>query len=498
MIDNSWGYFDTGSFTDNYGIHVSGALAEVKPCLTPHSEPWQNYFDISAWTSEKDFYEQFSLDPTESGSSDPADGTKGNESESNGFGDNITDQELQAFSRRRINEYSRSNDSRLWRKSPVDYFSGKNAFSGKKAFPGKKAFSGKHVQTPPLERPVETPNWRRVRTPNFIASSTKTDGESSPLRSYTKCFTTSPNEKVQRRTQRSHLKWDAPIMLKGTEILACPDTGSEQNILSKDSANKLGVLEQLDPSQSGKFILGNGKATWSLGAIELEMCFSQQPEVLLPCMFHVFETLIRPAILGGVFLRHTETLTKYRQSRLRRRVVHPSSRPEVMQIGYARERFRCFVDAVMVDVHADTGSEMDLVSQRFVRKSSHQAQALQNPMAVQFADGSVGCISHQIFTRFSADLERPKTEWDGKWFYVLDDLPCEILLGNETLDNLDAFNRETSFVMEVLDPDRIQLCTIFWARHLDQKASRLWDKFSTLKAEKRKTNADGKSRASSM
>lgn len=482
MVGYSEGHFDPGwSFTDNYGVPVSPGLAPVKPELMPHDEPWKNYFEVSAWLAEKDFYEQFSLDTTGSGSSDPADGTNGNP-ENNVFGDNITDQELRVFSRRRNNEYSRSRseDSRVRRKSPVDSLSGKNA------------------QTHLLERPAEAPDWRRVRTPNFTASSTKTDGESSPLRSYTKAFTPLPDESVQRRTQRSQLKWDAPIMQKGTEILAYPDTGSEQNILSKDSAKKLGVLEQLDPSQSSKFILGNGKATWSLGAIELEMCFSQQPEALLTCMFHVFETLIRPAILGGVFLRHTETLTRYRQSRLRRRVVPPSSWPEVMQIGYARERFRCYVDAVMVDVHADTGSEMDLVSKSFVRKSSHQAKALQNPMAIQFADGSVGRISHQIFTRFSADLERPKTEWDGKWFYVLDDLPCEILLGNETLDSLNAFNRETSFVMEVLDPDGIQLCTIFWARHLDQKASRLWDKFSTLKAEKRKTSTDGKFRDSSM
>ncbi|KAK5046544.1 hypothetical protein LTR84_008347 [Exophiala bonariae] len=290
--------------------------------------------------------------------------------------------------------------------------------------------------------------------------------------------------------RRSKLKWDAPINLRGSEILACPDTGSEQNILSNDIAGELGVLDQIDPSRSCKFILANGKASWSLGTIELEMCFSKQPEILFTCIFHVFESLIRPVILGGVFLRNSDTLTKHRHSRLRRRFEPISGYPTVLHIGYARERFRCYVDSVMVDTHADTGSEMDLVSSKFVQKSTQRAKALETPMAVQFADGTFGEISHHIFTRFSADLERPKSEWEGKWFYVLDDLPCEVLLGDDTLDMLDAFNRETSFVMEVLDPEGIQLCTIFWAHHLDQKASKLWNKFSVLDLEKHKRSAD--------
>ncbi|KIW32348.1 uncharacterized protein PV07_03901 [Cladophialophora immunda] len=295
---------------------------------------------------------------------------------------------------------------------------------------------------------------------------------------------------TRRDIRRSKLKWDVPIVLAGSEVLACPDTGSEQNILSKEIATQLGILDLVDSSRSGRFVLGNGRDVQSLGAVDMELYFSREPQGFLKCMFHVFESLIRPAILGGVFLRRTETLTKHRQSRLRQRLVQSSTRLQVMHLGAARERFRCYVDGSLVAAHADTGSEMDVVSREFVRKSSQRPRALQDPLPVEFADGSIGWISHQIFTRFSANLERPKSEWAGKWFYVLDDLPCEILLGEETLDHLDAFNRETSFAMEVLDADGIELCTIFWASHLEHKMANVLGFNWKGRTTKRKNDTD--------
>ncbi|EXJ77375.1 hypothetical protein A1O3_09601 [Capronia epimyces CBS 606.96] len=305
-----------------------------------------------------------------------------------------------------------------------------------------------------------------------------------------------PPERSNRPDVKQHrLKWDLPVILQGTEVLACPDTGSEQNILSKDTASQLGILGQLDPSLSTKFVLGNGKGVQSLGALEMEIRFAQQPDILLTCMFHVFESLIRPAIIGGVFLRLTETMTKHRERRLRERHAASASPLQVMHIGTSRERFRCYVDSTLVNAHADTGSEMDLVSQKLVHKSSQRSRVLEHRLAVQFADASIGWISHQIFARFSADLQQPKTEWIGKLFYVPDELPCEILLGEETLDNLQAFDRESSFAMEILDPDGIELCTIFWAHHLERKTiqtfSRLWERTSNARARKRHADGDG-------
>ena len=300
-----------------------------------------------------------------------------------------------------------------------------------------------------------------------------------------------PEGSSRLNARRSKLKWDVPIILKGAEVVACPDTGSEQNILSKEIATQLGILDQLDSSRSGTFVLGNGRDVQSLGAVDMELRFAQEPEILLKCMFHVFERLICPAILGGVFLRHTETLTKHHQRRLRQKSVPTSSLWQMIHIGAARERFRCYVDSNLVDVHADTGSEMDLVSKKFVRRSSHRPRALQEPLPVEFADGSVGWISHQIFTRFSPGLEQHESAWSGQWFYVLDDLPCEILLGEETLDRLNAFNRETSFVMDILDPDGIELCTIFWASRLERKMDAGLRFFGRSRTTKRKNNAEG-------
>jgi len=301
-----------------------------------------------------------------------------------------------------------------------------------------------------------------------------------------------PERSIRPDVRRSRLEWDVPLIVsKKTEIHACPDTGSGQNILSKETAVELGVLGNLDRGGSSKFILGNGNTVRSLGVIDLEICFTQEPKLMFKCPFHVFERLICPVIIGAAFLRQTETLTKHRQRRLRQIPRQPSAAMQVIHVGTATERFKCYVDNALVVVHADTGSEMDLVSKQFVRKSAQRARALQEPLPVEFADGSTSWVSHQIFTKFSSDLEQPKSNWKPKWFYVLDDLPCEILLGRETLEDVDAFNPGTSSAVEVITQEGIQLHTIFWAGPTEQKMGEAFKFGPSSRSLKRKNDADG-------
>ena len=62
---------------------------------------------------------------------------------------------------------------------------------------------------------------------------------------------------------------------------------------------------------------------------------------------------------------------------------------------------------------------------------------------------------------------------DCKWFYVLEDLPCDVLLGEETLENLAAFNLETSTVDTEIDLYGCELMQIFGARDLKKKMANL-------------------------
>ena len=280
------------------------------------------------------------------------------------------------------------------------------------------------------------------------------------------------------RTRRSRLKWNLPIVLNEIELAACPDTGSEQNIISSDIATILGLSDKVDATKAQTFLLGNGKETLSVGTIEVAISFAKQPGLVLSCMFHVFTSLIVPALLGGQFLRQTETLTKHRQ-RLAERSNQTGAALKVMRVGRTRERFRCYVDTRRVDAQADTGAEMDLVSERFVRRTSRRPVALDTRLPVQFADGSTAWITHQLFTRFSPITSENNTQWTGKWFYVLPNMPCEVLLGEETLDLLDAFNQNVSIAIETFDSCGFELCTIAWADHLlDKSVSALMDRLS--------------------
>ena len=84
----------------------------------------------------------------------------------------------------------------------------------------------------------------------------------------------------------------------------------------------------------------------------------------------------------------------------------------VLHVGGGQERFRCRVNNIHVNAHADTGAKMDLMSAKFVRQFEDKIRPLKNKRAVQFADGSLAWVTSQAFTRFSPlDSNIRGTSW---------------------------------------------------------------------------------------
>jgi hypothetical protein len=275
------------------------------------------------------------------------------------------------------------------------------------------------------------------------------------------------------------------MILKEIEICACPDSGAEKNFMLEETAIALGLKDEIDNSNSELFTIANGKQIKSAGRVSVECAFARDSNVVKTCVFHVFTRLVVPLIMGAGFLRETETLSLYR-NRLQERPWIASLPLRVMHIDGAKERFKCYIDGNEVLANADTGSEMDLMSRNYALESRHNIKKLEFDTEVQFADGSIALLAGQIFSQFRTCERDP---WSTKWFYVLENLTCDVLLGEETLDENDAFNLDTSTVTTQQDSSGLDLNTIFWAKSVERRLADVLNLGNKATSQKRGNSA---------
>jgi hypothetical protein len=268
---------------------------------------------------------------------------------------------------------------------------------------------------------------------------------------------------------------ELPMILMGETIPSTADSGSEENIISNEVILALGLIIDDAPQHQREFRMGNNRIVIALGRIVVACTFARDQSVQLQCCFYVFQTLIAPLIMGMAFLDETETLTKNKH-RLQPRNA-PLQGPLVCaSLNNPRRRLRCFVvpeGVRYVDraekqkcktlVNADTGSELDLVSLDFCMRRNLGIRRLDEGYSeIQFADGSIGSLVGQV------KLRVPIGRWTGdvlgRTFYVFPDLTCDMLFGEEFLDEFDAFDtyRDTVYLED--DLEIAQVSTIVWLR----------------------------------
>jgi hypothetical protein len=228
------------------------------------------------------------------------------------------------------------------------------------------------------------------------------------------------------------------------EVMACPDSGSDGNIISMELVRRLNLMLDTPDSQATSFSLANGKIVQAVGQVSTSCCFtspSEQGSSVIDCVFHVFRSLAVPVIMGLEFLHATETLTKHR-SRLVEQLIPSMQALRVNSIGAPKRSLECRLDDYIGFACADTGSDLDLVSSDFVRSSQGMFKLETSTEQVEFADGSIGYTSGLISTTFWAGIDffKPGVPQD---FHVLDNLTSNIIIGQHTLLSLDIFNPDT-------------------------------------------------------
>lgn len=269
------------------------------------------------------------------------------------------------------------------------------------------------------------------------------------------------------------------VLIDSKEHIACPDSGSQENIIRESLVHKLDLEIHRGPEGLKEFELGSGKSVKSVGRAQLSV---QLPGITLQKAkrwFYVFERCPVDLILGMEFLEEGQILTKNRYllescpAELRNisSLLWIGSPRDDNSTGYVKNRLRCSMDGRDLVAVADTGSDLNVMSFECAKREHFRIDTREEARTwVQFGDGSKTKTTGQVYV-YSLSLDWRTTETpvsnhilpnlsnncgevssgnahqeqhDGSFctvFHVLPGLPCDVIFGRHLLDQLDAFNR---------------------------------------------------------
>lgn len=252
-----------------------------------------------------------------------------------------------------------------------------------------------------------------------------------------------------------------PIRFYGAQhsepILSCPDSGSDENVISLAFARKMNLQLSLQGTSPKQFLLANGKTIEALGHTSALCSFGREHGSCKQedfCNFYVMEKLAIDAIMGNRFLQETETLTKH-QHRLQI-TEDRSARDQPLRINAMNppeHSLLCRLDTFVACATADTGADLNFVSSHFVQQRTFKIRYAREK--VQFADGSTAFTSGRVSTTFTPGVFRmeqfePTHEGVRLEFFLLDGLTSDIVIGVRTISRLRVFDRhQASFMQRV-------------------------------------------------
>ena len=281
--------------------------------------------------------------------------------------------------------------------------------------------------------------------------------------------TTCSPQSLIRKVRRKAL----PVIIQGRHVVSRADSGSEDNIMTAELAFALNANVERASEFHKRFRVANGKIITAVGRVMFNLAFAREPDTNVPdCAFYVFEKLISPVLLGMTFLRWTDTLFKHRHrfQDIEPHVVRPF---QLCSLNSPRCRLYCRADLQTKLACADTGSELDLMSLAYVKERGFALTEvdLENSL-IQFADGSTDLLAGKVTIEIILGTNNSASFVNT--FYVLDNLSCDILFGEEFLDKTDAFKTyHEAFSLADEDYGPLDVNTIVWFNIAEWRLSRI-------------------------
>ena len=269
--------------------------------------------------------------------------------------------------------------------------------------------------------------------------------------------------------------------MNGTAVSGAVDTGAERSCVSPEFAAAHG----LSPGQGTQHPvrLGNSRKVKSPGLVTVPWQFAGESQI------HAIECAIipgcpHPFILGAKFLRLTQTLTTFFKRRVKStaravRAVrdHLSHTLRLRLIGGEKQRVWGYLDGELASAVPDSGSDVMLLSRAYAQsRGLHINEAEQHRLKLQLGDGSYAWTSGLV-----TDLEwsfGDSGETLTSDFYVLDDLPVDIVFSGDFLFGHDVFSRfDKYFVLLDSGVDMAELYDVKLIGHFSDELLRLEEQY---------------------
>jgi hypothetical protein len=242
--------------------------------------------------------------------------------------------------------------------------------------------------------------------------------------------------------------------------------------MSASLASQFGLPVSRKKEDRKTFRVANGKTVEAIGRVSIWSCFPEEPWKEMRLNFYLFPQAISPLIMGMSFLAETKVLNENRY-RLQPRQVKRRGPYQVSLLNNPKTRLNCLAQSVSARGNPDTGSEIDLMSLSYVTKRGFELKKIEDEETeVQFADGSSSTLAGKVIISLvvcsDSRLEGEMT------FYVLEDLTCDILFGEEFLHVNEIFQKHQT-ALGTSDADGFsEANAILWKNKGEKLLSRLF------------------------
>jgi len=260
---------------------------------------------------------------------------------------------------------------------------------------------------------------------------------------------------------------------------AIADSGSVENIIEESFMRGLGASIEVYSSTRAEFVNARGGRMQSIGTCQIPCSFPTESGTY-STVFHVFKKLVTPLIIGRKFLDDTETLSRF-PDRLKRLLNRSTQFLRVLQMELPQRMINCSVDGQNALATADSGSEADLVSLDYALKMGYEISRPEHDQSqLQFADGEVVSVygTIDVDLALSSFDEGKSSNWTT--LHVLPGLTSNILLGDETLERLEAFTKHQDAFVDARAPYEYQspLQYIAWYTRAEKMIQRAFSRIS--------------------
>lgn len=252
----------------------------------------------------------------------------------------------------------------------------------------------------------------------------------------------------------------------GKHVQAKPDTGAQANFMSLSFAESLGLdLDQEELGSRIGFPMANGQKIWSIAQVSARWRFKNAVSESYELKFFVLEKLIYDVVIGDEFLQWTRTMSVHKD-RLSW-APRPKSTLHIRHVdilGQPNQRIRGILDEQLTSALPDSGAEPNLVSYDYANRRGWVPWKLSGDRNfIQYPDGSLSRTEGQVLAIWRFHLGQEPYADRAVSFEVVHNLRFDVVLGEEFLDDTNAFKEHAGFFHDATSKDEaIGFCLVVW------------------------------------